>query len=61
LIPLFPVKSAPGFDKDHWPAMADSQWGTSVHEFYGREPYWQATREVVEGDPAIRTGSATEL
>jgi len=29
------LKNAPGFDKDHWPAMADSTWVTSVHNFYG--------------------------
>ena len=35
------VKNAPGFDKDHWPTMADRTWATSVHQYYGREPYWQ--------------------
>jgi len=34
------VKNAPGFDKDHWPAMADRTWASSVHQYYGREPYW---------------------
>jgi sporulation protein YlmC with PRC-barrel domain len=29
------LKSAPGFDKDHWPSMADSTWATDVHSFYG--------------------------
>ena len=29
------LKDAPGFDKDHWPSMADSTWATSVHSFYG--------------------------
>src|SRR6202453_4981154 len=29
------LKNAPGFDKDHWPAMADSTWVTDVHNFYG--------------------------
>jgi sporulation protein YlmC with PRC-barrel domain len=29
------LKNAPGFDKDHWPAMADTTWVTSVHNFYG--------------------------
>ncbi|EUC20656.1 PRC-barrel domain protein [Burkholderia sp. BT03] len=22
------IKNAPGFDKDHWPPMADPQWGS---------------------------------
>ena len=29
------LKNAPGFDKDHWPSMADPSWATSVHTFYG--------------------------
>lgn len=34
------VKNAPGFDKEHWPSMADQTWATSVHQYYGIEPYW---------------------
>jgi hypothetical protein len=29
------LKNAPGFDKDHWPSMADPAWATDVHTFYG--------------------------
>jgi sporulation protein YlmC with PRC-barrel domain len=29
------LKSAPGFDKDHWPSMADATWATDIHTFYG--------------------------
>jgi sporulation protein YlmC with PRC-barrel domain len=29
------LKNAPGFDKDHWPSMADTTWATGVHAFYG--------------------------
>jgi sporulation protein YlmC with PRC-barrel domain len=32
------LAEAPGFDKDHWPAMADPTWATGVHKFYGT-PY----------------------
>ncbi len=32
------LKEAPGFDKDSWPSMADSTWGTQIHRFY-RTPY----------------------
>ncbi|ACC74371.1 PRC-barrel domain-containing protein [Paraburkholderia phymatum] len=39
-MPTQSVKNAPGFDKDHWPSMADPTWATSIHQFYGREPYW---------------------
>lgn len=30
------LKSAPGFDKDHWPDMANQQWASDV------ERYWQS-------------------
>ncbi len=29
------LKQAPGFDKDHWPAMSDQAWAGGVHSFYG--------------------------
>jgi len=34
------LESAPGFDKDHWPSMADRAWATGIHEYYDIEPYW---------------------
>src|SRR5450759_1446398 len=34
------LKSAPGFDKDHWPNMADLNWATNVFTYYGAKPYW---------------------
>jgi sporulation protein YlmC with PRC-barrel domain len=34
------LESAPGFDKDHWPSMADRAWATDVHEYYEVAPYW---------------------
>lgn len=34
------IQQAPGFDKDHWPSMGDSQWANGVHDFYGVRPYW---------------------
>ncbi|GBH26804.1 MULTISPECIES: PRC-barrel domain-containing protein [Burkholderia] len=34
------VKSAPGFDEEHWPVMTQSQWGLSLHQYYNRVPYW---------------------
>ena len=39
-IPKQRFEEAPGFDKDHWPSMADHQWATQVHDFYGVRPYW---------------------
>jgi sporulation protein YlmC with PRC-barrel domain len=29
------LKDAPGFDKDHWPSMADPSWILDVNRFYG--------------------------
>jgi sporulation protein YlmC with PRC-barrel domain len=34
------LKSAPGFDKDRWPNMADQAWGAKVFKYYGAKPYW---------------------
>jgi hypothetical protein len=34
------LKDAPGFDKDHWPAMADERWATNIHSYYQATPYW---------------------
>jgi len=34
------LKNASGFEKDRWPKMEDTTWGTGIHEFYGTEPYW---------------------
>jgi hypothetical protein len=32
------LKSAPGFNKDAWPDMADIDWATEIHSFYGTDP-----------------------
>ena len=29
------LESAPGFDKDNWPNMADEKWADRIHSFYG--------------------------
>ncbi len=34
------LRNAPGFDKDHWPSMADQQWASQIHSYYGSRPYW---------------------
>ena len=31
------LDSAPGFDKDHWPNMADETWANSIHSYYGTQ------------------------
>jgi sporulation protein YlmC with PRC-barrel domain len=35
------LESAPGFDKNNWPDMADPSWGAMIHSHYGRTPYWE--------------------
>ncbi len=32
------LKDAPGFDKDHWPDMADKAWAQQIHTYYGTKP-----------------------
>jgi hypothetical protein len=34
------LKRAPGFDKGHWPDMADHTWGAKLFTYYGTKPYW---------------------
>lgn len=33
------LKQAPGFDKDHWPNMADQHWASQIHAYYGVKHY----------------------
>jgi sporulation protein YlmC with PRC-barrel domain len=43
------LENAEGFDKDHWPSMADPEWATHLHSYYNVPPYWgeeYARREV---------------
>jgi sporulation protein YlmC with PRC-barrel domain len=35
------LKNAEGFDKDHWPSMADHAWAVGLHDFYSARPYWE--------------------
>lgn len=35
------LRNAPGFDKDHWPSMADRTWGEQVYAYYNLRPYWE--------------------
>jgi sporulation protein YlmC with PRC-barrel domain len=40
------LKNAPGFDKNHWPDMADTGWGSEVYQYYGTTPYWEEYGEI---------------
>lgn len=33
------LASAPGFDKDKWPNMADAEWAKGIHAYYGTKPH----------------------
>jgi sporulation protein YlmC with PRC-barrel domain len=35
------LRNAPGFDKDHWPSMADPSFASNVYSYYNRRPYWE--------------------
>ncbi len=35
------LEQAPGFDKDHWPSMADETWAQEIHTYYRARPYWE--------------------
>jgi sporulation protein YlmC with PRC-barrel domain len=52
-IPAQRIKDDPGFDKDHWPSMADSRWGTQMHDYYNRRPYWLSAEELPGRDPGM--------
>jgi hypothetical protein len=45
------LKNAPGFDKDHWPDMADTEWGSQIHGHYGYRPYWETEAGVGAAKP----------
>lgn len=39
------LKNAPGFDKHHWPSMADPTWASEVHAYFGQQTYWSSPPE----------------
>lgn len=49
------IKSAPGFEKDNWPDMANPDWGERIYAYYGQKPYWSTQR----GEPFMETGRET--
>ena len=48
------LETAPGFDKNNWPDMADTTWGQQIARHYGRTPYWE--REPYEERKTLRGG-----
>ncbi len=43
------LETAPGFDKDNWPDMADTSWADQIHSFYGARPYWEEREKTFRG------------
>jgi sporulation protein YlmC with PRC-barrel domain len=52
------LQNAPGFDKDHWPSMADTTWATELHTYYKVRPYW-SDESSASRDPRTTASSAT--
>jgi len=52
------LDNAPGFDKDHWPAMANAAWARQLHEYYDVRPYWD---DDIAPSPDPRTSSGSVL
>jgi sporulation protein YlmC with PRC-barrel domain len=44
------LKNAPGFDKDNWPDMADSEWGRTLHTYYDQQNYWEQRQAMRRDD-----------
>jgi len=40
------LENAPGFDKDNWPDMADTEWRSEIYNYYGATPDWDDSRDV---------------
>jgi sporulation protein YlmC with PRC-barrel domain len=53
------LERAPGFDKDHWPDMAERTWGAQIYSYYGRTPYWELEALREETGPVTPTGPGT--
>lgn len=52
------LKTAPGFDKDAWPNMADMQWANQIHSFYGTDPARAGARGL---NPSAGAGSTAAV
>jgi sporulation protein YlmC with PRC-barrel domain len=47
------LSNAPGFDKDRWPDMTDSNWGAQVSRHYGYEPREESTEPPQKQQPSL--------
>jgi sporulation protein YlmC with PRC-barrel domain len=44
------LEKGPGFERDHWPDMADPAYGADIYRHYGKTPYWEHTVTNFGGD-----------
>jgi sporulation protein YlmC with PRC-barrel domain len=35
------MASAPSFNREQWPDVANREWGAEVYKYYGNAPYWE--------------------
>src|SRR5262249_11251306 len=47
------LEAAPGFEKDHWPRMADRKWAIAIHKHYEVPPYWDEESIYDERDDTV--------
>jgi len=43
------IEQAPGFDKDNWPDMSDTSFGTEISSYYKVSPYWETSEKTFKG------------
>lgn len=53
------LESAPGFDKDDWPNMADNLWADQIHSYYGTTPYYRSETQAMKTDEDLQAQSGT--
>jgi sporulation protein YlmC with PRC-barrel domain len=53
-VPREELETSPGFDRNHWPDMADPSYGREIHQHYGQAPYWEVTVIDAEGNMKVR-------
>jgi sporulation protein YlmC with PRC-barrel domain len=47
-VPKEELKTAPGFDRDHWPNMADPNWARDIDQYYHRHAAKSSTTSSVK-------------
>ncbi len=43
------IEQAPGFDKDNWPDMSGTTWGSGISAYYKVDPYWDVKEKTFRG------------